>query len=174
MSKPKARQERDGIAQGFPPIARDDARVLILGSLPSEASLRAREYYAHPQNAFWKIMHVIVGAAGDYAARCQALRDHAIAVWDVLSRSVRPGSLDADIDMKTAVPNDFGHFLAGHEHIHKVCFNGRKAQHMFQRRVQPSLTEFDLEFALLPSTSPAHASMTFTEKLEIWRATIES
>jgi TDG/mug DNA glycosylase family protein len=173
MSKRNARPESAGIAQGFPPIAREDARVLILGSLPSEASLQAREYYAHPQNAFWKIMHVIAGAAGDYAARCRALQEHAIAVWDVLSSSVRPGSLDADIDMTTAVPNDFEHFLAAHEHIRRVCFNGRKAQQMFQRRVQASLTEFDLEFALLPSTSPAHASMTFAEKLEIWRATIE-
>jgi hypoxanthine-DNA glycosylase len=173
MSKQDARREAAGRAQGFPPIARRDARVLILGSLPSEASLRAREYYAHPRNAFWTIMQVIAGAAGDYAARCQSLQARGIAVWDVLSSSVRPGSLDADIDMTTAVPNDFVRFLAAHEHLRLVCFNGRKAQQVFQRRVQPSLPESNLELALLPSTSPAHASLTFEEKLAAWRGIIE-
>jgi hypoxanthine-DNA glycosylase len=173
MSKQETSRENVEVSQGFPPIAREDARVLILGSLPSEASLRAREYYAHPQNAFWKIMHVIAGATGDYASRCGSLQERGIAVWDVLSSSVRPGSLDADIDMTAAVPNDFVHFLAGHEHIRLVCFNGRKAQQMFQRWVRSSLPEFGLEFVLLPSTSPAHASVTLAEKLEIWRGIIE-
>ncbi len=172
MSRQDARRERARPSRGFPPVARQDARVLILGSLPSEASLRAREYYAHPRNAFWKIMRVIAGAGGDYAARCRSLQACGIALWDVLSSSVRPGSLDADIDMASAVPNDFRHFLAGHRHIRLVCFNGRKAQQLFQRRVQSCLPERDLEFALLPSTSPAHASLTFTEKLTIWRGTI--
>ncbi len=173
MSKRNERREGAGAVRGFPPIARSDARVLVLGSLPSEASLRAREYYAHPQNAFWKIMHIIAGAEGDYAARCRALQARGIAVWDVLSSSVRPGSLDADIDMSSAMPNDFEHFLAVHGDIRLVCFNGRKAQQMFQRRVQPSLSGLDLEFALLPSTSPAHASLTVAEKLTIWRGIIE-
>ncbi len=146
--------------------------MLILGSLPSEASLRAQEYYAHPQNAFWKIMRAIAGAAGDYAARCLSMQERGIAVWDVLSSSVRPGSLDADIDMTTAVPNDFEQFLAAHEHIRLVCFNGRKAKQLFERRVQSSLADFDLEYALLPSTSPAHASLTLTEKLTTWRGII--
>jgi TDG/mug DNA glycosylase family protein len=168
MSKRNARRQGAGVARGFPPIAREDARVLILGSLPSEASLRAREYYAHPRNAFWNIMRDIAGAAGDYATRCLSLQERGIAVWDVLSSSVRPGSLDADIDMTSAVPNDFEHFLAAHEHIRLVCFNGRKAKQMFERRVQSSLADFDLEYALLPSTSPAHASLTPTEKLAVW------
>jgi hypoxanthine-DNA glycosylase len=96
-------------------------------------------------------MHVIAGATGDYASRCGSLQERGIAVWDVLSSSVRPGSLDADIDMTAAVPNDFVHFLVGHEHIRLVCFNGRKAQQMFQRWVRSSLPEFGLEFVLLPS-----------------------
>jgi hypoxanthine-DNA glycosylase len=173
MSKQDARRETAGVAQGFPPIARHDARVLILGSLPSEASLRAGEYYAHPRNAFWEIMQVIAGAEGDYVSRCRAIQARGIAVWDVLSSSVRPGSLDADIDMTTALPNDFLRFLAAHEHLRIVCFNGRKAQQMFERRVKPSLPESGLEFALLPSTSPAHASLTLGEKLAAWRGIIE-
>lgn len=166
---------REGIAasQGFPPIARADARVLVLGSLPSRASLRAQEYYAHPRNAFWPIMREIAGAAGGYASRCRSLQDRGIAVWDVLSSSVRPGSLDADIDMSSALPNDFVRFFARHEHVRLVCFNGRKAQQMFERRVRPSLPELDLRFAVLPSTSPAHATLTIAEKLERWRGIIE-
>ena len=173
MRKRNVRPEDAGASRGFPPVARKDARLLILGSLPSEASLRAGEYYAHPRNAFWEIMQVIAGAEGDYAARCHALQARGIAVWDVLSSSVRPGSLDADIDMNSAVPNDFEHFFARHEDIRLVCFNGRKAQQMFQRRVQPSLSESGPGFALLPSTSPAHASLTFEEKLATWRGIIE-
>lgn len=173
MSKRNDRREAAGVARGFPPIARDDARVLVLGSLPSEASLRAREYYAHPRNAFWTIMHVIAGAEGDYAARGRALQARGIAVWDVLSSSVRPGSLDADIDMTSAVPNDFGAFLAGHRDLRLVCFNGRMAQQVFERRVRRSLEGLDLEFALLPSTSPAHDALTVSEKLTAWRGVIE-
>jgi hypoxanthine-DNA glycosylase len=172
-NKQNARRDDTGAAQGFPPIARADARVLILGSLPGEASLRVREYYAHPRNAFWKIMHEIVGATGDYAARCRSLQHRRIAVWDVLSSSVRRGSLDADIDISSAEPNGFERFLAGHPHIRLVCFNGRKAQQMFERWVRPAVSEYRLEFALLPSTSPAHASLTLAEKLDIWRGIIE-
>jgi hypoxanthine-DNA glycosylase len=173
MSKEGARRETGDVSKGFPPIAREDARVLVLGSLPSRASLQAQEYYAHPRNAFWKIMQVIAGAAGDYESRCRSLQEQGIAVWDVLSSSVRPGSLDADIDMTSAVPNDFDDFFAAHSDVRLVCFNGRKARQMYQRHVQSSRPGEELRFALLPSTSPAHASLAFEEKLEIWRGIIE-
>jgi TDG/mug DNA glycosylase family protein len=173
MSKQSVRRERSEPSHGFPPIARGDAHVLILGSLPGQASLQAREYYAHPRNAFWAIMQEIAGAAGSYASRCRSLQEMRIAVWDVLSCSVRPGSLDADIDMTSAVPNDFAGFFAAHRDIHLVCFNGRKAQQMFARYAQPAQESGELAFALLPSTSPAHASLTPAEKLEIWRGIIE-
>lgn len=159
--------------KGFPPVAREDARVLVLGSLPSRKSLQAGEYYAHPRNAFWTIMRDIAGASGDYRSRCRALQERGIALWDVLSSSVRPGSLDADIDMTSAVPNDFDRFFADHARLRLVCFNGRKAQAMFRRFVQPALSIEGLEFVLLPSTSPAHASLTVAEKLDTWRGIIE-
>ncbi len=173
MSNKEVCPETGEVSRGFPPIAREDARVLVLGSLPSRASLQAQQYYAHPRNAFWKIMYAIAGAAGSYASRCQSLQERGIAVWDVLSSSVRPGSLDADIDMTSAVPNDFERFFAGHRDIRLVCFNGRKAQQMFERNVQHSRPTGEFEFAALPSTSPAHASLTLEEKLEIWRGIIE-
>ena len=168
MKKP-----RISSTKGFPPIARKDARVLVLGSLPSVASLQAQQYYAHPRNAFWKIMGDIAGAAGDYESRCRALEARRIAVWDVLKRSVRPGSLDADIDMASAEPNDFEAFFASHAQVRLVCFNGRKAQDMFRRFVQPELSHGHLAFALLPSTSPAHASLSLADKLDAWRGIIE-
>ncbi|NCF25438.1 MAG: DNA-deoxyinosine glycosylase [Gammaproteobacteria bacterium] len=173
MSKQEAGRENAEVSKGFPPIARQDARVLVLGSLPSRASLRARQYYAHPRNAFWTIMLEIAGADGSYASRCRSLREQGIAVWDVLSSSVRPGSLDADIDMTSAVPNDFEGFLAGHRDIRLVCFNGRKAQQLFERYVQPLQRHREPALALLPSTSPANASLTMAEKLEAWRGIIE-
>jgi TDG/mug DNA glycosylase family protein len=172
MKQRSASRKHADAAQGFPPIARADARVLILGSLPSRASLEARQYYAHPRNAFWTLMKTIAGADGDYASRCEALRERGIAVWDVLSSSVRPGSLDADIELGTALPNDFESFFDTHGDIRLVCFNGRKAEAMFRRFVKPRLVCEGLEFALLPSTSPAHAALTLDEKLEIWRGII--
>ena len=173
MPEKNSKTDAAGVSQGFPPIARADARVLILGSLPSQASLRAQEYYAHPRNAFWTLMKTIAGADGDYAARCEALRAHGIAVWDVLSSSVRPGSLDADIDLDTALPNDFRRFFDEHPDIGLVCFNGRKAESMFRQLVQRNLTPASFETAVLPSTSPAHASLSVAEKLAIWRGIIE-
>ena len=157
---------------GFPAIARADARILILGSLPGERSLHANQYYAHPQNAFWKIMGEIANARGNYSERCEALMDQGIALWDVLASSVRPGSMDADIQSKTAVANNFSGFLSDHVAIEKICFNGQKAEQMFTRMVQPSLDDKQLRFASLPSTSPAYASMSYVDKLAKWRSIV--
>jgi len=157
---------------GLPAIARADARILILGSLPSERSLGANQYYAHPQNAFWKIMGEIANAQGSYRERCDALMDTGIALWDVLASSVRPGSMDADIQSETAIANDFSGFLLDHEALEMICFNGQKAEQMFTRMVQPGLDNDRLNFASLPSTSPAYASMNYVDKLAKWRSII--
>jgi len=158
---------------GFPPIAREDARVLILGSLPSQASQAAHEYYAHPQNAFWKIMRELAFADGSYAERCEALQASGIAVWDVLASSVRPGSMDADIQLESAVPNDFATFFLEHVDLRLVCFNGRKSEQMFRKFVQLPEAGSGLRFESLPSTSPAYAAKSFEEKLRTWRGIIE-
>ncbi len=157
---------------GFPAIARADARILILGSLPSERSLRANQYYAHPQNSFWKIMGEIANAQGSYRERCEALMNRGIALWDVLASSVRPGSMDADIQSETAIANDFSGFLFDHEALKLICFNGQKAAQMFTRMVHLSLDGNELRFASLPSTSPAYASMSYVDKLAKWRSII--
>ena len=154
---------------GFPPVARKDARILILGSLPGRRSLQAGQYYAHPQNVFWRIMHDLTGASGTYEQRCDALCEHRIALWDVLASSVRPGSMDADIAIHTAEANDFKRFFSMHPGIERICFNGQKAGHMFQRLVVLDEAAGTRHFETLPSTSPAYASMTYADKLAKWR-----
>jgi TDG/mug DNA glycosylase family protein len=159
-------------SSGFAPLANDDAQVLVLGSLPSKRSISANEYYAHPQNAFWRIMGELVGADGSYAARCCALQKKKIALWDVLASSVRPGSLDADIQMSTVEVNDFERFLTVHSAIERICFNGQKAAKIFSARVSQDIIGNRIQLFTLPSTSPAHAAMRFDEKLKLWRTGI--
>ena len=158
---------------GFPPIAAPDARVLILGSLPGVASLAARQYYAQPHNAFWRIMGELfdAGPGVPYAERADRLRGNRVALWDVCREAVRPGSLDAAIDLKTVVTNDFKRFFREHPGIAHVCVNGSTAHRLYVRSVQPILPEplSSLPLHRLPSTSPAHASLRFAQKLERWR-----
>ena len=168
-----ATESRIAHSVGFPPIARSDARVLILGSLPGQRSLAEQQYYAHPQNAFWGIMAELIDARGDYEARCRQLVDNGIALWDVLASSIRPGSMDADIDRGSAVANDFAGFQAAHPNVDCIGFNGRKAAELFTRLVAPVLTSTQPMTVVLPSTSPAYASMRPAEKLERWRTFLE-
>ena len=125
--------------QGFPPIAARHATILILGSMPGEASLRARQYYAHPQNLFWRLIGELlaVDPAAPYRQRTQALTRSGIALWDVLQSCTRQGSLDSAIDDATLVANDFAAFFRRHPRIAKVCFNGAKAEACFRRHVMP-------------------------------------
>ncbi len=156
-------------SEGFPAVARADARVLVLGSLPGQRSLAEQEYYAHPQNAFWPIMNEIFGIDGDYAERCSGLMANKVAMWDVLRASVRPGSLDADIRLETASVNDFSAFLGKYPGIEQVVFNGKKAEQLFHRLVRTDYIQH-LRLTGLPSTSPAYAAMPFGGKLNAWKA----
>lgn len=159
----------------FAPIENESARVLILGSMPGIASLTARQYYAHPQNAFWKIMQEILGipADADYTVRVEALKRSNIALWDVLESCIRPGSMDAAIDMDSAKANDIKALLQRHPDIGCICFNGGIAEKIFKKRVLPSLGNYSIKYIRLPSTSPAHASMSFENKVMAWRAAIQ-
>ena len=156
------------VSAGFPPIAAPDARVLILGSLPGRRSLEAAQYYAHRQNAFWRIMAGLFGITGDYESRCEQLTQHGIALWDVLASSVRPGSMDADLRLEDSQPNDFREFLLQHPEIARICFNGRKAEEIFRRFVLPGLSTAVPKLVSLPSTSPAFAAMAFDQKRDAW------
>jgi hypoxanthine-DNA glycosylase len=155
--------------RSFPPVSRTDARVLVLGSMPGKMSLQQQQYYAHPQNAFWKIMGELVGAAPalPYQERLQRLCNSGIALWDVLASCERASSLDAHISGESA--NDFASFFAQHPHITRVFFNGSKAEQSFRKFVRGRQALPPLHFQRLPSTSPAHAGMRYADKLAAWR-----
>jgi double-stranded uracil-DNA glycosylase len=149
--------------------------------MPGEVSLRTRQYYAHPQNLFWKILGEILGYAPEAGKQGTGLRDATfpeklrvlrasdIAVWDVLASCHRKGSLDSDIDHATVEANDFAGFFAGHRHIERVLFNGAKAESCFRKYVAPTLDMGAIQCIRLPSTSPANASIAYPSKLAAWR-----
>ena len=160
--------------ESFPPIADARATRLILGSMPGRASLTAHQYYAHPHNAFWRIMTALLEVAPDatYLARVRALQDANMAVWDVLQSCERHGSLDSSIRRDTEVANDFATFFARHPRVTKVFFNGGAAEAGFKRHYGALMGDPRLSFQRLPSTSPAHAALRFEQKLALWRAVI--
>lgn len=162
------------LSHGFPPVADPSARVLVLGSLPGKASLMAQAYYAHKQNAFWRIMGDLIGAGPTipYAQRLEQLRAAGVALWDVIAAGERPGSLDADIVKDSVCVNDFSAFFAVHRGIQRVFFNGGAAEAAFRRHVLPGLIGVDLQLIRLPSTSPAHAAISYADKLAAWSAII--
>ena len=155
---------------GFPSIARKDACILILGSMPGVKSLQHQQYYAHPRNAFWSIMCDLLNADStiSYAKRKRLLIDNRIALWDVLKSCEREGSLDANIKKDTIEANDFNIFFNKHNNIKAVFFNGGEAEKLFKRYILKELTNFQLEYHRLPSTSPAHASMSIEDKRSKW------
>ncbi len=160
--------------ESFPPIADTRATRLILGSMPGTVSLAANQYYAHPQNAFWRIMGGVFSIAPDaaYGERVRALQMAKVAVWDVLQSCERRGSLDASIRRVSEVVNDFDTFLAQHPRITKVYFNGRAAEASFKRHCVSLLGGPRFSYLRLPSTSPAHASLRFEQKLAAWRGAL--
>ena len=156
---------------GFPPIVDETSRVLVLGTLPSEESLRRQEYYGHPRNQFWPILADIyhVPLAGTYSGRVALLRQKQLALWDVLHHGERQGSLDQAI--RHAVPNDFRDLFRTYRNLLAIVFNGRKAHDLFEHQVlkQQALAGGDqLPRLLMPSTSPA-ATMPLAEKTRRWR-----
>ncbi len=159
---------------GFAPISAPDARVLVLGSMPGRRSLDEQQYYGNPHNGFWRIMSQFthVDAKSDYETKVEGLVRTRIAVWDVIKRCVRPGSLDADIKNTSIEVNDFEQFLTQHSQIHAVFFNGGRAAQEYARRVLPVLCA---DSAAIPatqllSTSPANARYSLDEKRQNWAA----
>ena len=158
-------------------MARPDARVLILGSMPGEESLRQKQYYAHPKNAFWDIMGRLFDAGRDlpYRQRLRRLAAAKVALWDVAGACVRPGSLDSDIEHRSVVPNDFQALFKRCLHIRAVFFNGKKSAELFHKFVRPNLQGLDrFAFFILPSTSPAMAGLSLGEKIKKWKIVLEN
>lgn len=153
----------------FPPFVNADAEILILGTMPGAMSLAKQEYYAHRQNAFWKIMYTIFSdgiVSEAFSQKVALLTAHNIALWDVLAHCERKGSLDSNI--KNQVENDILGLLSEYPKIRKILFNGKESHRFFLKKFGP-IAGVSLE--VMPSTSPAY-TLKFDEKLKAWRSAL--
>lgn len=157
--------------ESFEPIIGKNPKVLILGSMPGIASLQAQQYYAHPRNNFWPIMARIfdVEWSDDYALRIQQVKKFPVVLWDTLKACHREGSLDSAITKDQLEANDIAGLLKQHTSIRLIAFNGAASEKYFKLTVAKRLsTENSIDRIRLPSSSPAHASKNFQQKLEDW------
>jgi hypoxanthine-DNA glycosylase len=153
-----------GPLAGLAPVIAPDTRVLVLGSFPGAASLAAGQYYAHPRNQFWRLVSAITGedlAGLPYPERLPRLLLHGIGLWDVLGACEREGSLDSSIRNPTA--NDFTLLRARCPLLETVGFNGKTSG-----KFEPQFAAAGFRTVILPSSSPAHASMSFEQKRIFW------
>ena len=150
---------------GLPPVAPPDARLFILGSLPGDASLTARQYYAHPQNQFWRLVGSVIGQdlhSLPYENRLACLSAHRIGLWDVIGSAERAGSLDQSI--RNANHNRVEQLLRDYPDLEAIAFNGNKSASVGRRLLGASK---DLVLIDLPSSSPAY-TRAFAEKATDW------
>ena len=152
------------IKHGLQPVARHDARLFILGSLPGDASLAARQYYAHPRNAFWRLVGSVIREdlqALEYAARLERLKANRIGLWDVVAHAQRAGSLDQAI--REAGHNPLADYFAGFSDLQAVAFNGGTAAAAGRKL----LAALPVTLIDLPSSSPTN-TRPFAEKAAAW------
>jgi hypoxanthine-DNA glycosylase len=156
----------DQFKTSFAPVSNSETRILILGTLPGERSLQMAQYYAHPNNRFWRIMAALTKSAfpANYEGKLKMLLDNKIGVWDVVQAAKRVGSLDTNIVEE--VPNDLERFINLHPKLEAIAFNGSKAQKLYDKYFERRQT---LKYLPLPSTSPANAGFKFEGLLEKWR-----
>ncbi len=149
----------------FPPVVNADSRILLLGTMPSEESLRLQQYYGHKSNQFWKILFTLFNKpfSLDYKERVVLLIDNGIAVWDVLQSCEGEGSADSDIRAEKA--NDFTHLFSRHPNIKHVFFTSKKAEEFYKKYVG---FRSDIVYTTLPSPSSANARMSLARKTEEW------
>ena len=153
---------------GFPAVVDANTRVLILGSLPGEASLAAAQYYGNPRNAFWRLMGVVLDASLvplTYEERLSTLLAHRIGLWDVIAEAERPGSLDAAI--RDPAANDLLALIETLPNLRAVAFNGGTAAKLGGRLIGERIATL-----ALPSSSPAHAARSFEQKAAAWKAIV--
>jgi hypoxanthine-DNA glycosylase len=151
---------------GFPAVIDTQTRVLILGSLPGEASLAIAQYYGNPRNAFWRLMEGVLGASLvplPYEDRLAALLSRGVGLWDVIAEAERPGSLDAAI--RDPAANDLRTLIETLPNLRAVAFNGGTAAKLGGRLIGERIATL-----ALPSSSPAHAARSFAQKADAWRA----
>lgn len=158
------------LKQSMPPRIAQNTKIMVIGSMPGEVSLQRQQYYAHPQNNFWKFMALLfpdVKLNADYELRVSNLLKNHIGLWDVLKYCEREGSMDSAI--RQAEPNDFSDLLNIAPALSRFVFNGKKAYQSFLQ--SPNLLwaqKNSIELISLPSTSPANASISYDDKLTLW------
>ncbi len=154
--------------KSFSPSVNNKSKILILGSMPGVKSLTEQQYYAHPQNRFWKLMALICNNKDlpnkDYQEKLNILLEHGIALWDVIKSCDRAGSLDTDI--KNEVPNDIERLLTKYPNIKKNFLNGNKSYTAFKKYFPNILSKYNCY--KMPSTSPANARYRLDDLYEVW------
>lgn len=167
-----------GIINSLPPVIAENTKILVLGSMPGEISLRLQQYYAHPRNQFWRLMNDLIGIPmnAEYEIRVGHLQHAGIGLWDTLKTCERSGSSDARINPVSEEANDIPGLLEQVPSIDAICFNGRKAEQTFRKHLSPSLPAYHQHkicLINLPSTSPANTSLAYGQKLEYWRVILK-
>ena len=158
------------LCESFLPSIDKNSKILILGSMPGVKSLEQQQYYAHPQNNFWKFMSVLfsdVNLKEDYEQCVANLLKNHIGLWDALKCCERVGSMDSAI--RHAEPNDFSFLSSQAPSLCRLVFNGKKAYQSFIK--SPNLDwaqKKSIHLVCVPSTSPANASISYEEKLRLW------
>ena len=149
----------------FPPIVDEFAKILILGSMPGAKSLQMQQYYAFPQNQFWRILFHLFDEefSEDYETRINLIKKNNIALWDVIESCERKGSSDTEI--KDEVDNNIPELIKNHPNIQTIFCNGQKS---YKNLLKILGKDFKIPIVVLPSTSPLH-TVKFEEKLESWK-----
>jgi hypoxanthine-DNA glycosylase len=150
----------------FPPVTRPDTRILVLGSLPGALSLAEQRYYANPRNLFWRLMSEVIGldlVPLAYQERLEALLGKGVGLWDTVAAATREGSLDSSIQLHEA--SDLGGLAATLPALRAIGFNGKTSARIGRAQLGPAP---GLALIDLPSSSPAHAAMSFERKRESW------
>lgn len=153
----------------FSPIIDESSKILILGSIPGIKSLEKQEYYAHPQNQFWRLMFDILNRdySNDYQIKVALLKQNKIALWDTIESCERVGSLDTNI--KNEKGNSVADLLENYPNIKAIFCNGQKAHKNLIKQLGKN---YHLPIILMPSTSPAY-TMKYDEKAVEWQKILQ-
>ncbi len=164
------------LVHSFEPVIGCNPRILILGSMPGVVSLQAVQYYANPRNAFWPIMAALfnIDIDCDYQHRIEQISHLPLVLWDTIKACHREGSLDSNIQKHQLEANNIPSLLEQYSEIGLVACNGATSEKYFNQLVKPELSENQVVVVRrLPSTSPANATMTFSQKLSNWRSILD-
>lgn len=159
----------EDVLEGLPAVIDQRTRLVVLGSFPGVASLRAAQYYGHPRNHFWPILSALWNVdllSLPYAHRLPIVLEHGVGLWDVYARCVRPGSLDSAI--REPVLNDLASLSLRAPGLQAVAHNGAESA-----RSKRHIEVLGMTAHRLPSTSPANASWSFARKLAVWQTVFD-